>query len=188
MVAAVELARPLTIDDLADYPDDGMRREIVTGELVVTPAPTPAHQIVAMRLSKLLAVFVDARNAGFVMQAPVDVELTKNDVVEPDIIFIDLENAARIKAGGIVGPPDVVVEILSPSTCRMDPVRKRALYASSGIPEYWIVDPDAKKLEMLRLSDGLYEPLSSVSGVHRSIRLPGLTVDATEMFKGVPGL
>jgi Uma2 family endonuclease len=186
MVVAADLLRPLTIDDLADFPDDGMRREIVTGELVVTPAPTPVHQIISGRLITLLTRYVEDNKLGYVFPAPVDVRLSPHDIVEPDIVFVSNERKDMVLATCIEGPPDLVVEVLSPSTRRMDLVRKRALYARSGISEYWIVDPERRTLEIHRLLDGMYQVMASEQGVHRSVVISGLEIDAAVLFRSLP--
>lgn len=186
MVVAAELLRPLTIEDLAEFPDDGMRREIVTGELVVTPAPTPAHQIIVGRLFRSIANFVEENQLGFVLPAPVEVRLSPHDVVEPDIVYVSNERKRLMLGKYIDGPPDLVVEVLSPSTRRMDLVRKRALYARSGIDEYWIVDPERRTLEMHRLESGMYRALASEQGVYRSLAISGLAIDTAALFRSLP--
>lgn len=187
MVVAIEQLRPLTIDDLEDFPDNGNRREIITGELFETPSSAPIHQILVGRLAVAMSNHVDRQELGYVIQGPVDVELSRHDITEPDIVFVSNDQVARIQARCIVGPPDLVVEVTSPSSRRTDVVRKRALYARSGIPEYWIVDPERRSIEVLRLVDGVYEPLSAAEGRHRSIELDGLVIDAAELFRALPG-
>jgi Uma2 family endonuclease len=186
MVVAAELLRPLTIEDLAEFPDDGMRREIVTGELVVTPAPTPVHQIISGRLITLLTSFVEKNQLGFVFPAPVDVRLSPHDIVEPDIVYVSNERKRFVLAKYIDGPPDIVIEVLSPATRRMDLVRKRALYARSGIAEYWIIDPERRTLEMHRLENGMYQVIASEQGVYRSVVISGLSVDSAALFRSLP--
>src|SRR3954452_25499278 len=101
MVTAIETLRPLTIEDLREYPDDGLRREVLVGELVVTPAPTPAHQLLVGQLVRIIGNFVDERGLGAVIPSPVDVRLTLNDVVQPDVVFVSLERAGMLTGGFI---------------------------------------------------------------------------------------
>ncbi len=186
MVVAAEQVKPLTIEDLADYPDDGMRREIMSGELIVSPAPTPIHQLAVGELHLILSAFVRKHALGRVLLSPVDVRLSLTDVVEPDLIFIPNERQALIGGKFIDGLPDLVLEVLSPSTKGRDLVRKRALYAHSGIAEYWIVDPEQETLLIHELRNGHYELIPSEQGTARSKVLTGLSVNVAQLFAQIP--
>jgi Uma2 family endonuclease len=186
MVVAAETLRPLTIEDLAEFPDDGKRREIITGELVESPVPTPIHQFIVGRLLMLIGNFADKHRLGIALLGPVDVRLSANDVVEPDIIYVSNERKRFVLAKYIDGPPDLVIEVLSPATRRMDLVRKRALYARSGITEYWIVDPERRTLEMQRLENGMYRLMATEQGGHRSAVISGLVIESAALFRSLP--
>src|SRR5215204_7341917 len=127
--APAETLRPLTIEDLEDFPDDGQRHEIITGELIVTAAPSPDHQQLVGLLIRIIGNYVDDRELGLLFPAPVDVKLSENDVVEPDLVFVAEAQREIVTGRYIDGIPNLVVEVLSPSTQRTDLVRKRALYA-----------------------------------------------------------
>jgi Uma2 family endonuclease len=185
MAVAIEKLRPLTIEDLDAFPDDGMRREIVTGELIVTAAPSPVHQQLVALIIRLIGNHVDDRQLGLVFPAPVDVRLSPNDVVEPDIVFVSEARLEIVTAKFIDGAPELVVEVLSPSTQQMDLVRKRALYSRSGINEYWIVDPDRRLLHLHRLESGLFVPVTTEDGVLRSTVLPDLEIDVPQIFSKI---
>ncbi len=177
------LNRPLTYDDLCQMPDDGHRYEIIDGELLVSPSPERRHQKGAARLHLLIGNLVEANGAGEVYFAPVDVRLTPHDVVQPDLLFIRADRLGIYQARGVVeGPPDLVVEILSPANRTVDQVRKAALYARAGVPEYWIVDPDGEDLVAQRLVDGQYERIAPVDGCVRSAVVTGLTVEIAKLF------
>ncbi|MDP9358608.1 MAG: Uma2 family endonuclease [Chloroflexota bacterium] len=177
------LTRPLTYDDLCLMPNDGHRYEIIDGELLVSPTPSRNHQKVAARLHLLLGNLVEANGAGEVYFAPVDVRLTPHDVVQPDLLFIRADRLGIYQARGVVeGPPDLVVEILSPANRTVDQVRKAALYARAGVPEYWIVDPDSEELVAQRLVDGQYEPIMPINRTVHSGVVPELTVDVSKLF------
>ena len=176
------LARPLTYEDLAQMPADGNRYEVIDGELFVTAAPLKKHQKLSARLFDL---FYDQQKAGLgeAYFAPVDVRLSPHDIVQPDLIFIRRDRLDIYLPIGIVeGPPDLVVEILSPSTRSTDQVRKAAMYARGGVPEYWIADPDAPSLTVYALRDGQYQPVPAEPGTARSLVLPGLVVDLGALF------
>lgn len=127
---------------------EGAPYQLIEGELVMTPAPNPRHQIISSRLFKKLSDFVDRFGCGMVLYSPVDVYLDDENAFQPDIIFISKEGQAVVKNDGIYGAPDVVIEILSPSTARYDLKEKFTVYERSGVREYWIVDPDMNTVEI----------------------------------------
>jgi Uma2 family endonuclease len=176
--------RPLTYDDLLQMPDDGERREIINGELIVNPAPTFDHQRVFLRLSHILDAYADATGAGEVVPAPIDVLLGRHDVVQPDLLFLlATRPRARGNENSIDYPPDLAVEIISPSSRGTDRGKKMALYARSGVPEYWIVDPDRRTLAIYVLHGDDYQVVDpDADGLLTSRVLPGLRVDPAEVF------
>jgi Uma2 family endonuclease len=142
--------------DYAALPDDGRRYEIHDGELSVTPAPGTGHQGVSIALASALYTHVTERSLGRVFTAPIDVILSDTTIVQPDLVFIASNRSAIISARGIEGAPTLVVEILSPSTARIDRNRKLQLYARHGVPYYWIVDSDARSIDVYRAPAGIY--------------------------------
>ncbi len=158
MRALAELpgAYRLTYQDWLQTPDHGWLYEIVEGELVVSPPPAIRHQRVSRRIGFLLFTYLQERDLGEMLHAPVGVRLADDTVLEPDLIVVRPENAPRIAEHAIEGPPDLVVEILSPGTASRDLGRKRVLYEAHGVPEYWIVDPESRSVEVLALSAGRY--------------------------------
>jgi Uma2 family endonuclease len=180
------LARPLTYADLCELPNDSNRYEIIGGELIVSPSPHRAHQQTSMLLSVLISQHVAASQLGKVFAAPVDVRLSPHNVVQPDLLFIRQDRLGIFgPTGPVEGPPDLVVEIVSPSSRVMDRIRKAALYADSGVPEYWIVDPEKREFQLLTLEQGQYEPAEAVDGRFLSTVIPGLVVDPATLFAGV---
>lgn len=168
----------LTYDDLQSFPDDNYRRQLIDGELIVTPAPSLDHQRVVARL---IGAFLDyaGKHGGEVFPAPTDVFLAPQSVVEPDVLFVRAENLSRLEDRYVGFSPDLVVEVSSPSTRRLDTVRKRALYERFGVPEYFYVDLDSERVEIHRLSGDRYDkPAILVRGdfVASSV-LPGLSVE-----------
>lgn len=141
-----------TYEDLAGFPDDNRRREIIDGELIVTPAPGPKHQDAVLLLGARLLAWTEA-HGGKVYVAPLDVYFAHDDVVEPDVVFLRPEHVDQVEDRFVRAPPDLVVEVSSPSTRRLELVRKRDLYERYGVPEYWYVDHDADRVEVYRLDD-----------------------------------
>ncbi len=154
----------LTYQDYAALPDDGRRYEIHEGELSVTAAPGSKHQIVSSNLVWALETQVRSRGIGVVLCAPLDIILSDRTVVQPDIVFIATDRLGRISERGIEGAPTLVVEILSPSTSETDRNTKLRLYASYGVPYYWIVDPDARVVEAYALVGASYTLSKRVAG------------------------
>jgi len=146
----------LGYDDFWSVPDDGNRYEILDGEMFVTPPPSSRHQIVSARLHHVLSDYAERTDLGVVIAAPVGVILGEHRQVQPDLVVIRKENYGLITSKEIVGPPDLVIEILSPATVRRDRPQKATLYAASKIPYYWIVDPQNETIEEYRLEEDRY--------------------------------
>lgn len=137
-----------TYQDYLNAPED-KRYELLDGELIMTPAPGERHQSVSALLGWKLIQFVAENRLGKVYTAPFDVVLSDLDVVQPDLLFVSHERAHIITPANIQGAPDLVVEILSPSTAERDKTFKYALYARHGVNEYWMVDTAAKTITVL---------------------------------------
>ena len=179
---AIELARPLTYDDLPQAPQDGSRQEIIGGVLFESPSPTTAHQFLVSTLHLLIGNMVAAHGLGHVLTGPVDVRLGVHTVVVPDLLFVCADQLAIITSALIEGAPDLVVEVASPSTRGRDNVQKAAAYAEAGVREYWLPDPVTRTLRMLALRDGIYRDVESVEGRFRSTVIDGLDIDPDELF------
>jgi Uma2 family endonuclease len=176
----------LTYDDFASFPDDGRRHELVNGKHVVTPAPVLRHQELSGRIFG--AMFVHLRNhpVGAVYAAPMDVILSDKDVVEPDLLFVSNERRAVLQ-DWVRGAPDLVVEILSPSSRRTDEVTKRHLYDRFGVREYWVVDPDIDSVKIYRRADDESFPRAAElaaadDDVLRTPLLPGFALTLRDLF------
>jgi len=146
----------LTYEDYVSLPNDGRRYEILDGELVVSPSPRTAHQRVVQELFVVLRAWSIEHRLGETFFAPYDVILDDTTVVVPDLVFVSRSRSAIITARAIEGAPDLIVEVLSESTERHDRGAKMKLYARYGVERYWVVDPDARTLEIYALSAGGY--------------------------------
>jgi Uma2 family endonuclease len=153
--------RPLGWDDYVEFPDDGRRYEILNGELYVSPSPTYRHQKIVGRLYALLYNALMATGRGDVLTAPLDVELSPMDIVQPDILHISKERLG-IAAEHVRGAPDFTAEVLSKSTRKRDRGVKAMRYAQTGVPLYWIVDPFRNVLEVYRAEGGAYRSTAVV--------------------------
>ena len=126
--------------------DGDQRYEIIDGNLLMAPAPDLGHQDSSRKLFRLLDHFVVTNNLGEVFYAPLDVVLDAANTVQPDLVFVARANAGIIQRRAIFGVPDLLVELVSPSTVRRDRYDKKSLYARFGVKEYWIGDPANKTL------------------------------------------
>jgi len=172
----------------ADYfalPDTNRFVELSEGELIMPPHPTNTHQRVVLRLVLVFQSFVEARDVGTIRFAPLPVRLWPGKIREPDILFVSHEHADRI-GEQFYGPPDLVVEVISPGTRRVDRGEKFLEYARAGISEYWLVDPEARSIEVFVLQDGVYTLLVKAGPGEkaRSQLLDGLQVGADKVFAG----
>jgi Uma2 family endonuclease len=176
------LERPLTYDDLAAMPDDGKRYELINGELFELTGPTTKHQRSTFRLAKKLDGFVTERELGEVFVAPLDVYLSPHNTVQPDIVYVSTARRNIIRGPKIEGAPDLLMEILSRSNWRRDAITKAAVYATFGVLEYWLIDPDQESIVVQTAQNGVFIPVESENGIARSLLLPGFEVLPAEIF------
>ncbi|MHB8511691.1 MAG: Uma2 family endonuclease [Actinomycetota bacterium] len=171
-----------TYADLATFPDDGLRRELLDGELLVSPSPRPRHQDVLLQLALVIGNHLATHGGGRLYIAPLDVVLSDRTVLEPDLMIIANAQMEIVTEANVQGPPALVIEIVSNS--RIDRVRKRDLYERYGVAEYWIVDPDADRIEVLkRDGDRFAKPIIVETGESLATPLvPGLSIDVSAIF------
>ena len=156
MVATTKSAVKLTYEDYRKTPEDE-RYELIDGELIAAAAPNIAHQSTQANLGAPMHTFVRSEGLGYVFFSPCDVVLSEHNTFQPDLIFVSNENAGIITEANIQGAPDLVVEIISPSSTGRDWVVKRDLYAKHGVKEYWLIDPINRTLWVMLLEDGYLE-------------------------------
>ena len=155
MVAAKPTVK-LTYEDYRRTPEDE-RYELIEGELILAAAPNMAHQRSQRKLGWRMASTVETEELGEVFFSPCDVVLSEHTTLQPDLIFVSKENEAVLTDANIQGAPDLVVEIISPSSTGRDWVTKRDLYARYGVKEYWLIDPVNRTLWVMRLRNGYLE-------------------------------
>jgi Uma2 family endonuclease len=183
-------SRSLTYDDLQRMRTTRDERlELIDGELFVTPSPTTIHQRVIRRLHRLLERAIIEAAVGEFFPAPYDVKLADGSIVQPDLVAVLTERFPLVAADKIEGVPDFIIEVLSPSSKTHDRIRKRDLYARHGVPEYWLVDPDARSVTIFSdPRDGRYRAEQMTSDVAISATIPQLSADLKALFAPVPGL
>lgn len=163
--------------------DDDQRHEIIDGNLLMAPSPDMWHQDWLNEINLRVTPFVKQRKLGRTFIAPFDVILDSANVVQPDLIFVATANLGILQRRGIFGAPDLLIELVSPSSVCRDRYDKRELYAGFGVKEYWIGDPANRSLEILTLKDGRYELhcAAEEKGRLTSLVLAGLEFDLTEV-------
>jgi Uma2 family endonuclease len=176
-----------TYNHYAALPDDGKRYEVVNGVLYMSPSPTWPHQEIVGRIFRYLSDFVESTGLGGAFMAPLDVQLSLKDVFQPDVVVLLKASREKLKKRHIVGPPDLVVEVVSPGSETHDRYRKIAAYARVGVPEYWIADPGSRTVEVLTLVGGEYQSQGVFEGkaVLPSLIVPGLLVHVEQFFASV---
>ena len=177
----------LTYADLERFPHDHRRRELIGGELIVTPSPTPAHQ------ETVGSIFIASReyalrHGGRAFVSPVDVVFGQRDVAVPDVVYVAADRLDTIAEKALVGAPSLAVEVLSPSTSSVDRKDKRALYARHGVAEYWIVDAERRSIERCSRPQGdAYADSEAFSvGIMLAASLPGLSIRLDDAFVQPP--
>jgi len=171
-------------EDYLCLPDNGKRYQVIEGELYMVPAPTPNHQDVLARLLMLLSNFVAKHKLGKVFCAPCDVILSQEDIVQPDIFFISKERKHIITERNIQGAPELVIEILSSTTAKLDKTLKARLYERFGVKEYWLVDPEEKSIIVYEGKGDKFSLAQEVKqkGKVSSTILPHLEVEVKDIF------
>ena len=175
-------ATQITWRDVLAIPEDGKRYEAIGGALYVTPPPRTPHQRVSGLLFRELFDLLDKPGHGRVYAAPIGVENpVTGEGVQPDLLFISKQRLHIVREDWIRGAPDLVIEIASPSTARRDRTVKLDFYRRLGVPEYWIVEPEAEEVLAWPLAAGATEPERYTDRV--PVRLRGRVVGEIELAK-----
>lgn len=155
---------PKTLFEVFESLPEGTPAQLINNQIVMSPAPSDAHQKALDKIYRRLGDFVEKNNLGETRAAPYDVCLNRRNVYQPDIVFITNENLHRIQPNGLHGAPDLVIEILSPATWRSDKEDKKDEYERSGVKEYWMIEPLDKSTEGFRLVGDEFQLLPSEEG------------------------
>ncbi len=186
MSTASSSDRRLTYADFLQFPDDGLRHELIDGVHYVTPSPVTRHQVLVARLHFALELHLRARpGSGQVFLAPLDVVLSNWDVVEPDLLLVAGDQPGLVTAKNVQGPPALVIEVLSPGTRSRDRRLKRDLFERTGVRECWLVDPDTDTVTVYRRSTSAgFEQPQVLAGDDTLVTalLPGFGLPLREFF------
>lgn len=173
---------PYRESDYFRLPDEP-RCELLAGRFYVSPSPNVLHQIIVGLLWEILQSAARA-TGGVAIFAPMDVVLSENSVVQPDVLYITRSRRAIVREK-VHGAPDLVVEVVSPGAARRDRVEKLRLYAEAGVREYWLCDPAARVIDFLVNRGGRYEVALAHADVYASAELPEVRIDLAEFWSEV---
>jgi len=169
-----------TYEDLVALGEDGLRHEIIDGAHHVNASPNLRHQRIVQHLGFEIMLWLKLHPIGEMWCVAVDVVFTKHDVVVPDIIYVSNERRDILTNANVQGAPDLVVEVLSPSTRKWDQINKRRLYAQKNVPEFWIVDPRTNTVRVIRHGEDVAE--FSENDTLVTPLLPGLEIKLAEIL------
>lgn len=182
MGMSVQIPR-YTAEEVRNFPDDRLRYEVIRGELFVTPAPGTAHQRLVVELVRRLQDYVERHGLGEAIVSPYEVEFAEDTAVQPDVLVILHDRARYLTKKRLMGPPSLAVEVISYSSKRTDRLQKRALYLEEGVEEYWIVDPEQRRVELWRPGAAEPEVLTKRLAWAPRAGVPPLELDLGEMFR-----
>ena len=183
MVIAKKPAVKLTYEDYRKTPEDE-RYELIDGELIMAAAPNMAHQATQVNLGAPMHTWVRSEDLGYVFFSSCDVVLSEHTTLQPDLIFISNENAGIITDANIQSAPDLVVEIISPSSTGRDWVTKRDLYAKHGVKEYLLIHPIDRTVWVMLLKDGYLELVDTLyeGDTLTTPTIEGFSVNLSDIF------
>lgn len=183
-----DLAKRWTREDWEALPeDDGNRYELLDGELLVTPSPVGPHQRAVWALFRLVDHYVTAHRLGLTGLAPSDLDFRSGQALQPDLFVVPLVEGREPIHWREFAIPLLIAEVLSPSTAVRDRNLKRRKYQTSGVGEYWIVDPDARHIERWRPGDDRPEILTERIEWRPDVRIPSLVIEVAAFFREIWG-
>ena len=165
--------------------DDDNYYEIIDGEMIRKSAPTPMHRRISRKVMVIIDRFISEKKTGEIFQSPIDVYLDEYNKPQPDLVFVSESKKAIITNDGIVGVPDLIIEIISPTSIIRDRIEKKALYEKMSVPEFWLIDPQYTAIEIYTLQNSRYELLSAATtleGELKSSIFEGLAINLKDIF------
>ena len=176
-----ETARTWTREMVQALPDDGARYELFDGELLVTPAPTPRHQLAIGLFADLISPYVNMHGLGRTLTSPADLDLGGEHLSQPDLFVLPALPPDRLSWRG-TPTPILVIEVLSSASAQGDRLIKRRRFQHVGVPEYWIVDLDARVVERWRPDEERPEILDQQLAWHPRTAVDPLVIDLAALF------
>ena len=178
------LVSPITVEDYKVLPETGPHYQLIDGSLYMSPYPTRFHQHVSRNLEFIIFQWIKGGGGGEVYYAPFDVYLDEVNVFQPDLVYVSPGNLDILTDAGIEGAPDLVVEVPSPSTRKIDLGPKKKIFAGHGVKEFWAIDLKTRGVEVYDLAENVDAPVKKLSETDQleSSILPGLKIDLKEVF------
>ncbi|MDE3185037.1 MAG: Uma2 family endonuclease [Bacteroidota bacterium] len=159
------LARPpKTILEVWESLPEGTLCQLINNQLIMSPAPPNIHQVILNEINVEISLYLRKNKLGEVRIAPYDVHFSEQNILQPDLLFIENKNLDKVQKDGLYVAPDLIIEILSPSTAKLDYKEKKSVYEKFGVTEYFIVDPESKYVNSFFLRKGKYEEQKSIIG------------------------
>ena len=174
----------MTAAEFFSLPEGPPYFQLLDGDLYKSPSPRRYHQKLIVRLVGILQAYLEMHPVGEIYVAPSDVVFTRDTILNPDIYFVSRERAGILTEQGAEGAPDLVVEVLSPSTAKLDVGRKREVYAECGVREMWVVSPKTRAVEIYRFAERADEPMAIVEAgsALASPLFPELSIPISALF------
>jgi Uma2 family endonuclease len=166
--------------------EEGAPFQLINYDLIMSPSPIPLHQQIVFALSEVIVLYnIKIGRKGQWMYAPADVKFDEGNILQPDILYIAEERKSELIKERIEGAPDLVMEILSPSTAYYDLRQKKNIYEKYGVKEYVIIDPIEQSAELYALKDGIYYLHQKAQNNEQlnSVLLQGFSIDLSKLFK-----
>jgi len=175
----------LTVKDYRQLPEGPPYYQLIEGDLYMAPSPDRFHQDILGNLYLIIRNYLQKRRLGSVHLAPSDVQLTDLNVFQPDLYYVSKARRSVLTKQGAQGPPDLVVEILSPKTAKLDKGVKREVYARVGVVEMWMVNPTAKQIAVYRFAEEINAPVGTygIGQKFESRLFPGLKIEVSKVFE-----
>ena len=155
---------PRTILEVWESLPEGTLCELINNQLIMSPSPQNIHQVILNEINIEVSLYLRKNKIGEIRIAPFDVHFSSENILQPDLLFIENKNLDKIRKNGFYGAPDLIIEILSPSSLKIDYKDKKSVYEKFGVQEYFIVDPDSKKVDSFFIKNGKYEEQKAVTG------------------------
>ena len=185
MQSSSAIAYKMTVAEFYSLPEGPPYFQLLDGDLYMSPSPRRYHQKLILRLAVILQTYLDRHPLGEIYVAPSDVVFTQDTILNPDIYFVSRERAGILTEQGAEGAPDLVVEVLSPSTAKLDVGRKREVYAECGVREMWVVSPKTRGVEIYRFAENAGEPVAILEegDTLASPLFPELAIPISDLFR-----
>ena len=165
--------------------EEGAPFQLINYDLVMSPSPTPAHQLISLRITNTIFNYLDTKgDKGFLVNAPMDVKFDDGNILQPDVLYISEPRKSELVKDRIEGAPDLVIEILSPSNAYYDLRQKKDIYQKYGVKEYIIIDPIALNGELYVLQNAAFQLQRKAEKTEQlnSVLLSGLSIDLAKIF------